>query len=475
MLSNSSPLKNIFIQSQNTKPAWFAISAFVFCVVVLIVVGAAKILSLLYPLGSLVVGIFLYKRYPIMYISFTIWLTFLSNLVAKLNGYHLGGLGPLGGAFLIVPFLTIFAVLKHVPNLYKNKDGLPFISCLIVILYGSTIKLIRQPMPDLNSLITSELSYITPILLGLYLYINWQDYPKYREVMQKTFLWIVLVTSLYGIWQFLVAPAWDTHFMRVTWGENSWMGRTEPFSIRVFSTLSHPYAFAVNLLPGLVLLNISSNKLRWIALPLGYLAIILTAYRTAWYTLFIALFLQVISLKMNRQIYVLSSLIIVTILMILFVNIEPFSTFAIQRFETFSNLSDDSSALERIEQFQNATKILLTEFIGYGNDGQEELSRINNNNLLSGYDMGFYQFLACYGWIGTITYGIGILSILSKLFQSTGKLDVFAISARAIVFASVLRVATSSILLYEFAFPLWLFIGVSMAAYKYNKYHPLTR
>jgi hypothetical protein len=161
-------------------------------------------------------------------------------------------------------------------------------------------------------------------------------------------------------------------------------------------------------------------------------------------------------------------LILVILLIVLFANTEPFSTVILKRFETFSNIAEDGSGLERVEQLNRATSALMSEFIGYGNNGQEELSRANNY-LLSGYDMGLYQYLACYGWIGSLVYGTGILLIIIKLCQNfPGKSDMFAVSARAIVFACIARVMTSSLLLYEFALPLWLFVGISMAAVKYH-------
>lgn len=473
MYLDSSPKKK-FTGNQNNKQAWISIIIFAFITVALLIIGAAKILSLLYPLGAIVVGIFLYKRYPIIYISFTLWLLFVGHLVIRLIGYKLGGFGPFGGSLLLVPFITSLALIKTLPSLYKNGDGLPFIICLGSVFYGCLIKFVRQPLGDFNGELTAVLGYLSPILFGLYLYINWRNYPRYRDIIQKTFFWIVLVTSVYGIWQFLIAPAWDIHFARITWGENSWMGKTEPLGMRVNSTMSSPYSFALNLLPGLLLLNTSTSKFRWLAIAPGYIAFFLTTYRTAWYSLVVATLVLFVSLKAHKQFYLLFCLVIICLLSVFLVNIEPFSKVITDRIETFSNLSNDSSALARIESFNLATNILMTEFVGFGIAGESMLDNMGvqstNNEVLSGNDMGFYAILANFGWIGTIPYLVGILLILHKLFwKFSANFDMFALSARAIVFASVIRVMTSSILIYEFAFPLWFFIGLAMAAHKYHQ------
>jgi hypothetical protein len=156
-------------------------------------------------------------------------------------------------------------------------------------------------------------------------------------------------------------------------------------------------------------------------------------------------------------------------------SVEPFSSVIIERFNTFSNLqnlSEDGSGAGRLDQYKNATNILMTEFIGFGLGGESSLSSIvkfsGTNEALSGYDNGIYGLLSNLGWIGTIPFIIGMVLILYLLFwKFSANHDVFALSARAIVFASLIRIPTSSIIISEFAWPLWLFIGLSMAAQKY--------
>ncbi|MCG8363360.1 MAG: O-antigen ligase domain-containing protein, partial [Pseudanabaenales cyanobacterium] len=55
-------------------------------------IGAGRFLVLLFPLGSIVVGVFLYRRYPIFYVGFTWWLWFLGPLVRRLIDYQSGHL-----------------------------------------------------------------------------------------------------------------------------------------------------------------------------------------------------------------------------------------------------------------------------------------------------------------------------------------------------------------------------------------------
>jgi hypothetical protein len=87
-----------------------------------ILAGAVRILRLAFPVGFFAVGMFLYQRYPILYIGFTWWIWFLTPWLRRLIDYRSGWdeqpivlLSP-----FLVTFVTFTTVLQHLPRAYRQ-------------------------------------------------------------------------------------------------------------------------------------------------------------------------------------------------------------------------------------------------------------------------------------------------------------------------------------------------------------------
>lgn len=473
ILSNKKSLSLVL----QPRPAWNAILALILVTGATLLVGRGSIVGIIFPVASLAVGVFLYRRYPVIYLSYSLWLWFLGHIVGRLfsykMGYLIGGPGTSGALIASIPF---FALIQGLPKSIKNRDQifLAFTLCISSIVYSFFVRLISNPTPEgIQRDIVLILTTISPLLLGFHLYINWQNYPNFRSNLQKTFLWSAIVMGGYGLFQFLVAPGWDTQWMITSEGDReSWSGKPEPLGIRVFSTMWDPYAFSLNLMPSLILLLFSSSNLRFVGLSVGFLSFLLSTYRTAWYSFVIAILVFVISLKSQKQIRILLILMSVVLIIFFLSTSEPFVSVISQRFGSFSNMEEDISGQGRIELFNQLFEISISELIGKGLNVGDIIVDNNPSSTIRfwNYDQGFLQLLLSMGWIGTVPYLAGIIILLSKLFRNRlVQIDMFAASARAIVIASLSRIFTSSILLGGFALPLWIFLGVGAAAYNYHK------
>jgi O-Antigen ligase len=465
--------------SQNLKPAWTAIFTLILITIVTSLIGGAKPF-LLFILASFTVGIFLYKRYPTIYLSFSLWMYFLSPLISRLHSYKVGGqlLAGNAAAAPLVASISIVTFIKYLPRVIKDRDpiGLGFILCFGSIIYSVLLRWLLNPTPNsLQKELGLPLSFTGPILLGFYLYIHWHNYPLFRNVLQKTFFWSAIVMGGYGIFQFIFAPGWDTSYISsIAGAKESWIGKPEPLGIRVFGTMTEPWTFSLNLISSLILLNISKlNTLGYIAAAFGYLGVLLSMCRTAWYSLAVAMFILTASLRSSKQIkfFMVTALLGIVIVPIFF--IEPFSSLISERLGTFTNIGEDGSAKERLEIFHQSINVAISEFIGQGiDDSSQREIKLDNNSVImfNSIDVGYFQILYSMGWMGTIPFLGGITLLVSKLFwKPLARIDMFAAASRAIVIASLVRVATTSILLSDFALPLWIFMGIGVSAYKYHK------
>ena len=455
--TNSSRLPTKALQLSLQPPlAWIAILGLVSFSALCLLAGAGKLLNLAFPLGSLAVGALLYFRYPTIYISFTWWIWFLTPLVRRLADYRSKFTDP--SPILLAPFLvtlvTFCTLWQHLPKSHR-QGSLPFVVSLIAILYGFLVGLIyRTPIKVGISL----LDWLVPVLFGFHLFVNWQNYPSYRQTIQRTFLWGVLVMGIYGVIQFLVLPEWDRYWLIQS--EFSSGGKPEPLMINVWSTMASNRPFGTVMMAGLLLLFTNKNQgLFGIPTTLfGYLAFLLTRKRTTWASWFLGLLTLTSSLNAKLHMRLIISIIITVLCIIPLTTIEPFSGFINSRLETFFNLEDDNSAEARQEIFNNTIDDALNSFLGSGIGGLS-------------LDSGILSTLLDLGWFGTILYLSGILTLMFSLFQSPEiRSDQFASAARAIAFATLIQIPLGRPHLEVQGVILWGFLGIGMAAKKYYQY-----
>lgn len=435
--------------------AWLAIVAFVLLTMLTIVVGAGRILNLAFPIGATAVGLFLYFRYSILYIGFTWWIWFLTPLVRRLADYQAGHFtepSPILLAPYLVTLITLLTLWRHFPSAYK-QGKLPFVLAIVSVFYGYLLGLIRvSPLKATVEL----LEWIAPILLGFYLYVHWQNYPIYRQNLQRVFVWGVLVTGGYGIFQFLVAPAWDC-FWIINADMNS-IGRPAPLEIRVWSTMNAPGPFASFMVAGLLLLFLNKGVLKLPAMTAGYLSFLLSLVRSGWGAWFLGLLILASSMKLKFQVRIIATALAIAIMVVPLATVEPFAGVLQTRFETFSNLEEDGSGEARKEMYSQQLGPALTTVVGKGIGSP-------------GFDSGFINILLSLGWLGGSFYLGGLLMLFYQLFQGCKRqIDPFTNVCRSIATPLFIALLFGSFMMGIPGALLWGFLGMGMAALQYNKH-----
>ncbi|MFB2839237.1 O-antigen ligase domain-containing protein [Floridanema evergladense] len=455
-MTNYLPKKSFHISLQPAQ-AWTVILGFTLFIAVCILANAGGILRLMFPAASFIVGVFLYRRYPILYIGFTWWIWFLAPWIRRLVDLKSGWVDP--SPILLAPplvtLITFASFLRYLPQSYY-QGGLPFILSFLGVGYAFLIGLI-QASP--TSAMLACLNWLTPIAFGFHLFINWRNYPQLSQNIQRTFLWGVLVTGSYGVWQYLVAPEWD-RFWIVNTGAVAF-GSPEPLGIRVFSTMNSPQPFAVVMMAGLLLLFNGKGSLRFASAGVGYLSLLLSSARAVWLGWLVAIFILTSSLKAKLQMRLIITLLVIVILVVPLANVEPFSSVIAPRIQSLSNADDDVSYNERSERYQTYLGIALTQIIGNGLGGNAALGP----NIDSGILDIFYSF----GWLGALPYLGGIILLIFSLLQYPEvRFDSFMGAARAISFGVFAQIGLNGATAGVFGVVLWGFLGIALAAHKYN-------
>jgi hypothetical protein len=443
---------------------WTAILAFVFFTAVCLFSGATAILRNGYIVLSLAVGLFLYLRYPILYIGFTWWLWFVTPFITRLVDLR-SGFDPsrlmLVSQYLVTLF-TLHTFLIYLPKSLR-QGGLPFVMAFLGVFYGALVGLIKtSPFTAARGLF----DWLTPIVFAFFLFIKWREYPQYRQVIQRTFIWGVLVMGAYGVWQFIVAPEWDVYWLIET--ELKSMGDPEPLGLRVWSTMASPAPFAGVMMAGLLLLLTHAHYLNIPATAAGYLSFLLTSVRTLWGAWLIGLVTLFGSLKAGSQMRLIVVILFMALCIIPLTTIEPFSETITQRFETFSELEKDDSAQVRQKIYEEGLNQALTNGLG---NGVGNTFVVNEQGILEPIviDSGFLDTFFTLGWFGAVFYLGGMLLLVYQVFQFTeSRFDSFMAASRGIGIAMISTLAGNSGMLGVPGMVLWGFLAMALAGHNYH-------
>ncbi|MGH7998961.1 MAG: O-antigen ligase domain-containing protein, partial [Brasilonema sp.] len=361
LISNTDPTASD-IQQPPPLYAWIAIGALILFTVAGIAAHAASIVRPGYIVLSFAVAIFLYLRYPPMYVGFTWWIWFITPLVSRLIDYYstFDESRLLLISQYMVTFVTMYTLVKDLPK-FSRKGGLPFILAFIGVVYGFLIGLIQtSPITAVRSV----LDWLVPIPFAFYLFANWRDYPHYRQSIQRTYLWGVLVTGVYGVVQYLIAPEWDRFWLIST--KITSFGDPEPLKIRLWSTMSSPGPYAVMMMAGLLLLLTCRGPLTIPAAATGYLSFLLTMVRTLWGCWLMGLLSMLASMKPRLQMRLFVTILVMGICVVPLTTMEPFAEAINTRLETLTTLENDDSANVRKKIYEDGLTKALTNPLGNG-------------------------------------------------------------------------------------------------------------
>ena len=446
--------------------AWMAIAALTVITTAGIVAGAGSILRILFPALCFAIGVLLYRSSQVLYVGFTWWLWVLTPLIARLVDYRNGW--DAQRLMLVSPYLvtliSIAALWRYFPTVYC-KDGVPFALALAGVGYATCMGLVNaSPM----SVVRALLDWLTPIVFSFYFYVNWRTYPQFRQNAQNVYLWAVLVTGIYGIVQYLIAPEWDCYWLNESKMFTS-AGNPAPLEIRVWSTMHSPGPYSSFMIPGALLLFTGRSPLRFSAMGVGYLSFLLSLVRSAWGSFFLGLIMLAFSLKAKLQFRLILTVMVVVLCILPLATMEPFSDVISKRLQTLSNIQEDGSFNDRQGAYQANLDTALGSWLGSGLGA----NWVNRGGVLEQVviDSGVLDTLFTLGWVGTIPYFSGLILLFFRVMKSVeGRSDAFMSAARAVSFAFCAQLIFGSAIIGFSGILLWAFLGISFAADKYH-YH----
>ena len=215
--------------------------------------------------------------------------------------------------------------------------------------------------------------FILPLLIGVWL--ATMAPARARRIFERfvdAALWLAVITSLYGIYQYIAPPPWDAYWM-VNSGLAS-IGNPYPFEVRVFSTLNAPLPFA-DFIAITILLALHRLRLKniWLIVPLlvCIAALILSLVRTAWLEVAVGVIVFV-CLSPRRAVVAGTTVFALVLTFFVATNLalitgNPQVANEVQdRLATFNDLQNDASADSRVNGSATTLHQSLEEPLGTG-------------------------------------------------------------------------------------------------------------
>ena len=422
--------------------------------------GQAGVLRIAFPAISVVVGGFLLWRSKPAYVGLVFWLWFVTPFVSRMADYQ-GGWTP-ASAVELAPYAC--AGLSGIPLLGSlrtlgDRRALPYACALVAITYGLILGLVKLPLFDV---MRALLNWLVPVLFGLFIFQYRSLYPQFKRVIERCFLFGTLISGAYGIYQFFVMPDWDRMWM-LNVQLNSF-GAIEAMKVRVFSTMNAPAIYAAVTVCGLLLLFNQNGKIRLLAAACGFLGLMLTVSRSSWLSLAAGGVYMMARAGMRQRVRLAFAIFACGVFLMGLTQVPVVHELLVQRMQTFSDPSQDVSFSARLLGHQQAFHQLAQEPYGEGVGSTDSLHNTEgDDDIIGPHDSTILEFLYSLGWVGSLVYGLGLVSLVVQLVR-TGQSDSFVMSSRAILIGFATQCLLNSVMIGILGFMVWTFASMSLAA-----------
>jgi hypothetical protein len=422
-------------------------------------VHAGRVLNYGFPALSTMLAIILFITRRGVYISFVWWIWLFTPLVRRLVDYQsvYHSVSPVMVTPLLVTMLASLLVASR-PRIVLQRKFLPFSIFSLALTYGFCLGVIQ------NGILPAFFDFVSwgiPLGFGLFLLADLKN----ADENQASFLFAaisgLLVTSVYGIYQFYNFPDWDKFWLAQSHFGAAGLGVA--LQVRLFGTLNSPGPYGIALMAPLVLALIAKGPLKLVASIAGFTAFGLSLVRSAWGGWLLAVMYLVARMGGKARLRILATALVISGFTFPLVSAGPAASVLSKRFSSLSNIQQDGSYKNRLDLYKNFTVTALSQPLGMGL-GINGLAAKLNPNATSGFDSGLLEVPYVFGWPGGIMFIWAISVIVYRiLFSQKSSKDSFAIACGGIFFAVLAENIAGLTFTGVAGFILW---GAAAMAYK---------
>lgn len=251
-------------------------------------------------------------------------------------------IGPL--FYILMPLPSIWAWLSLTAR-PRNPWMIAPIIILFCVSYAAAASILQN---DWFNAANGALKWSAPILYAIALQLRAKSDGELVNAMAGAFFFVLPITGLYGIWQYVDPQAWDRFWM--TYASITSAGYPLPYMVRVFSTMNGPATYGTFTATGLLLLGFTRPGWQTLlAMGPAALGLLLSLYRAGWLGLALGvMFCMVFAATRVRAVTTGIGIAIAATCAVLF---TPFGDAIFTRLQSLGSGSEDGSGAERLEQF----------------------------------------------------------------------------------------------------------------------------
>ncbi|SEI40893.1 hypothetical protein [Paraburkholderia diazotrophica] len=389
--------------------------------IVLIAVHLARPVEFLFPLGSLVIGYWLYRKSPPHYVGFVCWLFFLSPWLRRLADFVNGSFND-KSMIMMAPLLAValcgLSLITGANTLGQRRNA-PLILIVVGLMYGFIVGVAQTGFgPAVYTLV----NWLFPPLVAFYLNVTWQHYPDYQRVLLRTAVYGGLVMGVYGVIQYVVVPPWDLFWLIAV--KITSFGKPVPYGLRVWSTMNSPGPFAVTIM---YLLQISLASREFMRIPMmlsAASALLFTSVRSCWGGLVIGLVYPVAMLDGRSRLKLLCAVVGVAALCSPVMMFDQVSDGVLKRMQTMSDISNDNSFQSRQMLYEAWLSAAFSNISGDGLGSTGLGTKLSSDPTKAAspagtIDSGILEVPTVLGWPGSLLYVGGILMLMWRAFLAS--------------------------------------------------------
>jgi hypothetical protein len=424
----------------------------------------SRFLIYIFPAMACGVGLYTSRRSVRIYMGFVTYLWILTPLVRRLVDFRAGWIP--ATAVHLAPFLAtavpLAEVLQSLPRLGRRHSA-AFVFIPAACLYGCAVGFAHFHLSDIFH---DLLLWVAPFVVMLFVFLRRAQFSEMYRGVESAMVIGLLLAGLYGLVQFFFLPEWDALWMQEV--DLDSIGLPEPTLVRVFSVMNSPQVLASYIGAGLLFAFGSNSKLRFAAIPVGLLTLVLSLARSGWLSLVVGLLYLMFFLPVRqRVILILISVFSAATFLVALQNFY-FHKAMTERFETLTDIGHDDSYLDRTEGYRAVFQGLLENPFGLGmgtatvqqQDMTVALSKGGRSVAMN--DSAIVTTVTAMGVLGSLLFWSAIVMLVKSCFWGRAVQTPIRI-LRAVLVALFAEALLTTIFVGPTGYLTWLCIGLLLA------------
>jgi hypothetical protein len=416
--------------------------------------GQGGLLAWLFPAMATALGLVLLVQRPLWFYGLCWWLWFLTPGLRRLCDWQ-AGWNPTNPIMLAPIAVTALVALDLLLRPSPGRRALfPFVVAGCGVAYAFFVGLFQAgPAAATYDMV----GYMLPIAFAAAIVAKPERLGALREATRGVFAWGLLVTGVYGVCQYVLAPAWDVAWMLEA-PINS-VGAAEPFGVRVFSTLNAPQPFAMVMMAGLLLLLARPGKLGPFAGVAAAGALVLSLVRSAWggWIVGAAYLLVRAGAKARARAAMAAVVLMVAAAGATAAGFE--SEIVADRIASVRDLMADESAQDRFELYANYAEEALFQGVGAGLGSVGLATKLSDGDGPMDLDSGLLAGLYTMGWPGVTLYLAGLVMAFARAVKAPA--DPYQAAGVAVALAIGSQLVFSNVLMGVSGLMMWGFLALA--------------